>query len=43
MTAIKNQRLSLRHVLIFSDNSTSLSTNGFPGSKFPNIGFAPQT
>ena len=42
MTAIKNQRLSLRHVLIFSDNSTSFSTNGFPGSKIPNFGFAPQ-
>ena len=42
MTAIKNQSLSLRHVLIFSDNSTSFSTNAFPGSKFPNFGFAPQ-
>ena len=43
MTAIKNQSLFLCHVLSFRDNSTSLSKNGFPGSNFPNFGFAPQT
>ena len=43
MTAIKNQSLFLRHILSFRDNSTSLSTNGFPGSNFPNFGFDPET
>ena len=33
----------LLHVLSFQDNSTSFSTNGFPGSNFPNFGFAPHT
>ena len=42
VTAIKNQRPFLRHILSFRDNLKSLSTNGFPGSKFPNFGFAPQ-
>ena len=33
----------LSHVLRFQDYLQSLSTNGFPGSNFPNCGFAPQT
>ena len=43
MTAIKNQSLFLRNVLSFRGNSTSLATNGFPGSNFPNFGFDPDT
>ena len=43
MTTIKKQSLFLVHVLRFQDNLKSLSTNGFPGSNFPNFGFSPQT
>ena len=43
MTAIKNESLFLHHVLSFRDNSTSWSTNGFPGSNLPNFGFDPQS
>ena len=43
MTAITSQSLFLFHFLSFQDNLKSLSTNGFPGSNFPNFGFAPQT
>ena len=43
VSAIQNQRLSLDHVFNLSDNLTSLSANGFPGSNFPNFVSAPQT
>ena len=43
MTAIKNQSLFLRHVLIFRDNSKNFSRNGFPVSALFNFGFAPHS
>ena len=43
MTTIKKQSLFLRNVLSIRDNSTSLATNGFAVSIFPNFRFAPQT
>ena len=43
VSAIQNQSLFSDHVLSLRDNSTSLSTNGFPRSNFHNFGFAPQT
>ena len=43
VSAFQNQSLFLDHVLSLRDNLTSLTRNGFPGSNFPNFGFAPQT
>ena len=43
VSAIKHQNLFLCHVLSFRRNLTSLSRSNFPGSNFPNFGFAPQT
>ena len=43
VSAIKHQNLFLCHVLSFRRNLTSLSRSDFPGSNFPNFGFAPQT
>ena len=43
VSAIQNQSLFLDHVLSLRDNLTSLSTNGFPVSNFPNFGIAPKT